>query len=72
MRYFTPALEDEDSFRKNMQLELATEARSRLEVVESIVSMLGPARMARGVKSRWRADPSAFLNSGCESGTTGS
>jgi Mn-containing catalase len=45
MRYFTQALAEEDSGRKDMLLDIATEELSHLEIIGSVVAMLN-----RGVK----------------------
>ncbi|MFO1058376.1 MAG: manganese catalase family protein [Dongiaceae bacterium] len=47
MRYFTQALAESDPGRKDMLLDIATEELSHLEVIGSIVSMLG-----RGIKGK--------------------
>lgn len=51
MRYFTQALSDDDPNRKDLLLDIATEELSHLEVIGSIVAMLGKGtkgKMAEG------------------------
>src|SRR5258706_8450035 len=47
MRYFTQALAESDAGRKDMLLDIATEELSHLEIIGSIVCMLG-----KGVKGK--------------------
>lgn len=47
MRYFTQALADDDPGRKDMLIDIATEELSHLEVIGSIIAMLGKG--ARGL-----------------------
>lgn len=52
MRYFTQGLADEDAGRKDMLIDIATEELSHLEVIGSIIAMLGKGargRLAEGV-----------------------
>lgn len=52
MRYFTQGLADEDPGRKDMLIDIATEELSHLEVIGSIIAMLGKGargRLAEGV-----------------------
>ncbi|MET0365422.1 MAG: manganese catalase family protein [Sphingobium sp.] len=71
MRYFTQALGEEDSGRKDMLLDIATEELSHLEIIGSIVAMLN-----RGAKGRMaeaaleEADLYLSLNARGESHTT--
>jgi len=51
MRYFTQGLGEDDAGRKDMLLDIATEELSHLEIIGSIVAMLGKgvkAQMAEG------------------------
>src|SRR5690348_15500828 len=53
MRYFTQALAETDPGRKDMLLDIATEELSHLEVIGSIVSMLGKGlkgKLAEGLE----------------------
>jgi Mn-containing catalase len=53
MRYFTQALSETDPGRKDMLLDIATEELSHLEVIGSIVSMLGKGlkgKLAEGLE----------------------
>jgi Mn-containing catalase len=53
MRYFTQALSDDDSNRKDMLMDIATEELSHLEVIGNIVCMLNKgvkADMAEGAE----------------------
>lgn len=52
MRYFTQALAEDDSARKDMLMDIATEELSHLEVIGNIVAMLNKGakgRLAEGV-----------------------
>ncbi|MFV3075572.1 manganese catalase family protein [Niveispirillum fermenti] len=52
MRYFTQGLGDDDPGRKDMLIDIATEELSHLEVIGSIIAMLGKGtrgRLAEGV-----------------------
>lgn len=52
MRYFTQALADEDAGRKDLLIDIATEELSHLEIIGSIIAMLGKGargRLAEGV-----------------------
>ena len=54
MRYFTQAIGEDDSNRKDMLLDIATEELSHLEVIGSIVAML-----SKGVKAKMPREPSS-------------
>jgi Mn-containing catalase len=70
MRYFTQALAEDDSGRKDMLLDIATEELSHLEIIGSIVAMLN-----KGIKSQLAegnmkaADLYRALNAGGDSHT---
>src|ERR1700759_5387744 len=49
MRYFTQALAEDDSGRKDMLFDIATEELSHLEIIGSIVAMLNKG--AKGLLS---------------------
>jgi len=70
MRYFTQALAEDDTGRKDMLLDIATEELSHLEIIGSIVAMLN-----KGIKSQLaegnmkEADLYRALNAGGDSHT---
>jgi Mn-containing catalase len=69
MRYFTQALAESDAGRKDLLLDIATEELSHLEVIGSIVSMLGKGvkgKMAEGLSD---GDLLAEITQGSESHT---
>lgn len=71
MRYFTQALAEEDSGRKDLLIDIATEELSHLEVIGSIVAMLN--RGAKGElaeASKTEAELYMSLNNQGESHTT--
>lgn len=71
MRYFTQALAEEDTGRKDMLMDIATEELSHLEVIGSIVSMLN--RGAKGElaeAAKTEAELYLSLTDGGESHTT--
>jgi Mn-containing catalase len=70
MRYFTQALADEDAGRKDLLIDIATEELSHLEIIGSIIAMLGKGargRLAEGVEAG--AELLTSLTAGGESHT---
>ncbi len=71
MRYFTQAISEDDSGRKDMLFDIATEEMSHLEIIGNIFCMLNrgiKGKMAEGVEKA--ADLLAEITQGGESHTT--
>jgi Mn-containing catalase len=69
MRYFTQALSEIDAGRKDMLLDIATEELSHLEVIGSIVSMLGRGLKGKLAEGLEEAELMAEITQGGESHT---